>query len=231
MGLLLPASPSLASFLARPYGVTPLGSGRGVRWCGHFEDVAAGASPHKFNCFDIGPPDPNRVIVVISVAEDAQSNFTYDSININGIAMTEQLDVGGSVSVSSAIYSLAWPDGRFANFEVNHSETVANCAIAVWALYGMSATATATVSSVADPTVLTISVSGNGVILAMSIVHAASVVAAWTNLIPTMVNTNIGAEATYSGGHYIASAAETDRAVSCNWNGGTVWCGVAGAFA
>lgn len=198
---------------------------------GHYFS-ATDLTTYAFNNVDIGAAHPNRVVVVCILGEDALSAFTVSSLSIRGVAAAEQaesVNSGGGTSLA-VIYSLAVPDGRFATVDLTFSEAVTSCAIGVFALYGVSATATDIATSTdADPTALTIDVVSGGVIIACA-ANSGSEVPTWSGAFPYFgIRTS---ENTYTGAMYQAGDTEINRAVSCDWSVSTgSEAGAAAAFA
>jgi hypothetical protein len=93
------------------------------------------------------------------------------SVTIGGVSASQLVGSGGTTNPLVSLWIAAVPTGTSGNVVVQFGAGTANCAIAVWAVYGASSStafATATTSAAENPASESLSVPANGVAIAAS---------------------------------------------------------------
>jgi hypothetical protein len=102
---------------------------------------ASNLTTYTFSNSDIGDPSPDRYIVVYGSAYTGSGGTTrsVSSVTIGGV--TANLDYSsGAVALPTFFAKALVPTGTTGNVVVTFSAGVVNCAIAVYAVYGLKST-------------------------------------------------------------------------------------------
>lgn len=181
---------------------------------------ASDLTTYTFSSVSLGTADANRIIIVNIAACAASSGRTISSVTVAGITATQQVfqSAFSTASAESAIYTAAVPTGTTGNIVVTWSAGMLRCGIGV---YGsntmMSATATATGSSTANPANASINVSAGGFVVGCDTTYRTSGAPTftWTNLTENY-DQNIEAGGTsQTGASSNFSTAQTGLSITC----------------
>jgi len=107
------------------------------------------------------------------------------SVTIGGVSASQLVGSGGTTNPLVSLWIAAVPTGTSGNVVVQFGGGTANCAIAVWAVYGIgsnTAFATATTSAAENPASESLSVPSNGVAIAASRLVTNTTAFTWSGL-------------------------------------------------
>jgi hypothetical protein len=149
-------------------------------------DEETGTNPRTWTSQDIGTAAADRHVVV-GVPLRAAGNITISSVTVGGISATQLKTIDGEVGANTTSVDLwiaAVPTGTTASIVVTFSGAPARHGIAVWAVYGSTGTASASVSSLSNgsSTSLTVPAGGVAIGLAMSNVTGGTATSTATGL-------------------------------------------------
>lgn len=133
-----------------------------ISMTGAYENGAPGSSTVTFSSCAVGTAASDRYIIV---CVGMQAALGVSSITVGGAATTYVIDQGGSFRTSIYITSSAFTTGTTADIVVNvNTITPSNCAIAVFAAYGLSSTtATHTLGTNTDAATMALNTANPGV--------------------------------------------------------------------
>ena len=181
----------------------------------------ANATNYTFTNHAIGTAAGNRKVVV-AVGVSGSSTQSITSMTIGGSGASEIVEQANTDNeVSCALYELAVASGTTATIVVSGGRSANNCGVAVWAVYGAEASASATAAdyaaaSAADPT-LSIDCPINGAIIASSHTNNGGSTFTWSGVTENYDET-IEATRTHSGASDAFDTAQSGLDVSAAWS-------------
>ncbi len=201
------------------------GSGASVSYRASYGVDQSGAplSTLTFNAADIGTAASDRIVVVgLIVYYNAAAAHVAPSATIGGVAASVQVSVLDSTTFYvTALYSANVPTGATANivFTAN-SGTINAGAISVYALGGVPTAAGSTVSDGTNAYSLNSNITTGSVFVGFcATAYFIAPTNAWVGATENVDGT-IASSISYSSAHYLATATETPRTISCTASGG-----------
>jgi hypothetical protein len=112
----------------------------------HYQRIASSLSTFTFSGVPLGQPDANRRIVVAVVNRDSGGGVppAQSSVTIAGVACTSLASIqdsgggGGDPRLQIWISNTTVPNGWTGDITVVTANTETECAVIVWAVYGLS---------------------------------------------------------------------------------------------
>lgn len=101
------------------------------------QTTTTNATTYTINNVKIGKPDPSRLIVVFTHAEDSAASFNLNSGTIGGAAASILITGAVNLTVNTGIMQLAVPGGEELTITATYGEAVIGFTIGVYALYNL----------------------------------------------------------------------------------------------
>lgn len=176
----------------------------------------ADATIYTFSDVSLGPPHNDRVVVV-GISVRAGTAPAISSVTIGGVSASSVVQVASSAGSLSrtALFAAIVPNGIVGDVVVTISTASVRCGIGAWSLYGMSATASDTGTSTADPATATLTVPVGGACIGYGFAaHNAALTATWTGVSEDF---DEAVEATFfHTGAHTSNTGSID--VACDWS-------------
>jgi hypothetical protein len=138
--------------------------------------IATNTNTYTYNSHAIGTAAADRYVVVGYHAVHTLTDAVVNSITLGGNNMTEirQDKTNQAVDAYTGLFIRAEASGTTANIVVSWSQTMSNCTISVWALYGIDGTefhdnGDNTGASTATSVSTTLNIASGGVAVAVAI--------------------------------------------------------------
>ena len=186
-----------------------------------------------FTAADIGTADTGRTVIVgLVVYYNAAAAHVAPTATIGGVAASAQVSIlDSSTFYVTVLYSANVPTGATANIVFTaDSGTINAGSISVYALGGVPTAAGTTVSDGTNAYSLNSNISvGNVFVGFCATAYFTAPTNAWVGATENVDGTSFNVS--YSAAHYLATATESPRTISCTASGGSVLTDVGGVGA
>lgn len=195
-----------------PPGITPVTA----IYASNGSNATAG-NPQTYTAAGIGAAAANRQIVVaVANATNAEQAAT---VSIAGIGATQIATQAGSSGIFGSLWAAAVPTGSTGDIVVTYTSTPGTRAgYIAWALYGASASASATSGSAASPGTTTLNCPANGAIIAAA--QSSDGPNSWTGLTKDVDAVLGGGSFTQTGASQSFASTQTGLSITVTYNSG-----------